>query len=78
MDRVVEKGDEMKWEYLQVSLNFDNQWIAFDGNSICDGDRDLLTLLNRLGQDEWEHYQTTKPYLFLKRNPKPTRGTDER
>jgi len=45
----------MKFEYLQVYLTDDDHWIAFDGNSICDGDSSLIALLNRLGDDRWEY-----------------------
>jgi len=52
---VVEEGDEVKWEYLQVYFNDYEKWVAFDGNSICDGDASLLVLLNKLGLDRWNY-----------------------
>lgn len=45
----------MKWEYLEVYIGGDGTFIAFDGNSQCDGDKSLIVLLNRLGQDRWEY-----------------------
>jgi len=58
----------MKWEYLQVYPDA-NVWIAFDGNSKCDGDKSLLVLLNRLGQDRWECFMSVgKKYYYLKRS----------
>lgn len=47
----------MKWEYLQVYLDERMVWVAFDGNSNCHGDENLIRLLNKLGQDEWEYCQ---------------------
>lgn len=58
----------MKWEYLQVYLDDYEIWTAFDGNSVCDGDASLLTLLNRLGLDRWEYAGTERPFIFLKRS----------
>lgn len=58
----------MKWEYLQIYLDNKDHWIVFDGNSICDGDEDLIRLLNRLGQDRWEYCQYINTYHLLKRS----------
>jgi len=63
----------MKWEYLQVYLNDEGVYVAFDGNSICDGDSNLIVLLNRLGDDRWEYCACAvedKLYHLLKRTPK--------
>ena len=60
---------KMKWEYLLVY--FDGKiWVAFDGASKCDGDQILIDLLNRLGQDRWEHclYASDESYHLLKRS----------
>lgn len=49
----------MKFEYLQVYLNKAEdgtlRYLAFDGNSVCDGDENLITLLNKLGRDRWSY-----------------------
>lgn len=51
----------MKWEYLQVYVSKARdgtlRYLAFDGNSVCDGDKSLIVLLNKLGQDRWEYCQ---------------------
>jgi len=44
----------MKFEYLQIYLTVSG-YIAFDGNSDCDGDINIIKLLNKLGQDRWEY-----------------------
>lgn len=44
----------MKFEYLQVYLTASG-YAAFNGNSKCDGDKELIILLNKLGQDKWEY-----------------------
>ena len=69
----------MKFEYLQVYLNRAEdgtlRYLAFDGNSVCDGDKYLIDLLNRLGRDNWEYCafinpdkHITYPYHLLKRS----------
>ncbi len=70
----------MKWEYLQVYLNRAEDgtigYVAFDGVSDCDGDKKLVVLLNKLGQDRWEYcqyvadegYSVTFPHHLLKRS----------
>ena len=60
----------MKWEYLQIRLSDDyTTWIAFDGHSECDGDKFLIKLLNRLGQDRWEYCLSIgKKRHYLKRS----------
>lgn len=72
---MVKEGAKVKWEYLQVYLNNEDRYVAFDGNSICDGDKDLISLLNKLGKDDWNYCgyvtrDTPKPCHLLKRNPK--------
>ena len=63
----------MKWEYLQVYVNDEGIFVAFDGNSICDGDKSLIVLLNKLGKDRWEYCNQASngredyPYHLLKR-----------
>lgn len=69
-----------RFEYLQVYLTKTDdgihKYIAFDGNSECDGDRKLVVLLNKLGQDGWEYcqfisdegYSITYPHHLLKRS----------
>ncbi len=62
----------MKWEYLQVYVNDEGIFVAFDGNSICDGDKSLIVLLNKLGRDRWQYcayvtQDTDKPCHILKR-----------
>jgi len=58
----------VKFEYLQV-YKVAIGYTAFDGNSECDGDNDLVRLLNKLGQDRWEYCQfiDNPPYHLLKR-----------
>ncbi len=60
----------MKWEYLQVYVNVEGIFVAFDGNSTCDGDKSLIVLLNKLGKDRWEYCQAEHPFIFLKRSIK--------
>lgn len=61
----------MKFEYLQVYLN-SKVYLAFDGASHCDGDKSLIILLNRLGQDRWEYcqyvHENDVEYHLLKRS----------
>ena len=47
----------MKLEYLLVYNKDGDNYAAFDGNSICDGDTSLVRLLNRLGLNRWEYCQ---------------------
>ena len=54
----------MKWEYLTIRLNTKLIYEAFDGDSVCDGDRSLVKLLNKLGLDRWEYAE----YVNDKRN----------
>jgi len=58
----------MKFEYLQVYLDDNDHWVAFDGNSICNGDENLIKLLNKLGQDRWEYCGYVGFYHLLKRS----------
>jgi hypothetical protein len=46
---------KMKFEYLQVYFTESASYVAFDGNSVCDGDTSIVRLLNKLGQDRWEY-----------------------
>ena len=68
-----------KFEYLEVYLSRDEygkiRYLAFDGNSACDGDKSLFNLLNKLGQDKWEYCTLINPdehtsysYHLLKRS----------
>ncbi len=57
----------MKWEYLQIYVNDEGIFVAFDGNSICDGDKSLIVLLNKLGQDRWQYCAYTQDTHILKR-----------
>ena len=63
----------MNWEYLMVYIE-NNVYVAWDGNSICDSDSDLVILLNKLGQDRWEYCTEANggyidyPYHLLKRS----------
>ncbi len=63
---------KMKWEYLQVYLNDEGVFVAFDGNSICDGDNSLIPLFNRLGKAGWEYCEHIplkhRPHFLLKRS----------
>lgn len=77
--QLVKEVGKMRFEYLQVYLSHDKdrtiRYLAFDSNSVCDSDKRLINLLNRLGQDRWEYCTyiksdglTTYDYHLLKRS----------
>lgn len=72
--KLAEEVAKMKWEYLQVWLNPEGVYVAFDGDSICDGDNNLILLLNKLGKAGWEYCEHINlnldnyPFFLLKRS----------